>query len=300
MQRPQITTGYIDAALAFMDDAAKEGKPFYINLWPDDVHTPLWPPIEKWRDGMRGKYLAVLEEMDRQLSKLFDHIRTNPELRDNCLILICSDNGPEPGAGNAGPFRGSKSQLYEGGIRSPLIAWGPGLIAKDKAGQHNDQSVFAAIDLVPSLLNITQTKVPTDVQLDGVAVPEVLLGQSKTSLAKKPLFFRRPPDRDGAGTDNLPDLAVREGNWKVLCEYDGSRPHLYDLEVDRGEVNNLAERHSDRVKRLTETVVTWHRSLPPDNGPALANPAAKASVRREPDGESSERISNGKRRSIRN
>jgi arylsulfatase A-like enzyme len=124
MQRSEITTGFIDAAIPFIEKAAAAKKPFFVNLWPDDVHGPWWPPVEKWAEGKRGLYLSVLEEMDRQFGKLFDHLRSTPELRDNTLLLICSDNGPEPGAGSAGPFRGSKTTLYEGGTRSPLIVPG--------------------------------------------------------------------------------------------------------------------------------------------------------------------------------
>ncbi len=128
MQRSKITTGFVDAAIPFMEKAVAAKKPFFVNLWPDDVHGPWWPPVEKWAAGKRGLYLSVLEEMDRQLGRLFDHLRSNAALRDNTLLLICSDNGPEPGAGSAGPFRGSKTTLYEGGTRSPLIIWGPGWV----------------------------------------------------------------------------------------------------------------------------------------------------------------------------
>ena len=57
--------------------------------------------------------------MDRQLGKLFDHIRNDPELADNTMILICSDNGPDPGAGSAEPLRGYKTHLYEGEYARP-------------------------------------------------------------------------------------------------------------------------------------------------------------------------------------
>lgn len=89
--------------------------------------------MEQWADGKRGLYLAVLIEMDRQLGKLFHHVRATPALSDNTLLLVCSDNGPEPGAGSAGPFRSTKATLYEGGVRSPLIAWAPGFMKKSKA-----------------------------------------------------------------------------------------------------------------------------------------------------------------------
>jgi uncharacterized sulfatase len=270
MQRSKITSGFIDAALPFIDKAAAAKKPFFVNLWPDDVHGPWWPPTDKWADGKRGLYLSVLEEMDRQFGKLFDHIRSTPELRDNTLLLICSDNGPEPGAGSAGPFRGSKTTLYEGGTRSPLIVWGPGMIDKIKAGSVNTKSIFAAFDLAPSLLSIAKIEAK-DIAFDGENVAPALLGQSEVSRAA-PIFWRRPPDRKTASPalpERLPDLAMREGNWKLLCDYDGTKPQLYDLAKDRGETTNLAAEQPEITARMTKTLLGWHQSMPPDSGPAL-------------------------------
>ena len=271
MLRSKITTGYLDAALTFMDKAAAEHKPFYVNLWPDDVHSPFWPPVDKWREGKRGMYLAVLEEMDRQLGKLFDHIRESPSLRDQTVVILCSDNGPEPGAGSAGPFRGNKTTLFEGGVRSPLIAWSPGLLEKAKSGTNNQTSVFAAIDLAPSVLTLAGVKQPSDVAFDGQDLSATLLGKTEASRSV-PLYWRRPPDRKTWAKmipEPLPDLAMREGNWKLLCDYDGSKPELYDLATDQGETRNLAADRPEIAARLTSAVVSWHQSLPPDNGSAL-------------------------------
>ena len=74
-----------------------------------------------------------------------------------------------------------------------------------------------------------------------------------------------PPSRE-----LLPALSVREGDWKLLCEYDGSEAQLYDLAKDRGETNNLAAQHPQLVARLTSLLLAWHQSMPPDNGPALS------------------------------
>jgi uncharacterized sulfatase len=278
MQRSEITGGFVDAAIPFIDRAAAAGKPFFINVWPDDVHGPFWPPVAKWGDGSRRRlYLSVLEEMDRQLGRLFDHIRDTPALRDHTLILVCSDNGPDVGAGSAGPFRGTKATLAEGGTRSPLIAWAPGLAAKDKAGTKNDTSVFAAFDLAPSLLAIAGVAAPAEVKFDGENLAPVLLGKSDASRAA-PLFWRRPPDRKMAyGAGPLPDLAVRDGRWKLLCEYDGTQPQLHDLATDPGEAANLAGQHPELVARLTKAVLAWDRTMPQDNG-------AKLGVEAPPDG----------------
>ena len=273
MQRSKITAGFVDEALPFIDKAVKNGNPFYINLWPDDVHSPFWPPVDKWGNGKRELFLSVLQEMDRQLGKLFDRIRNDKALRDNTVILICSDNGPELGAGVAGPFRGYKTQLYEGGIRSSLIAWGPGLLKKKN--HVNRTSVFSAIDLVPTLLEITGTPQPEGVNFDGESVPDILLGKS-TASRKAPILFRRPPDRDAFYGDNdLPDLAVRDGKWKFLCEYDGTEPELFDMETDRGETKNVATDHPNVVKRLTEILIAWNKTLPTDNGPQMVKKPKK-------------------------
>jgi uncharacterized sulfatase len=205
--------------------------------------------------------------MDEQLGVLFDTIRNNEKLRSNTLILVCSDNGPEKGAGSAGPFRGLKTMLYEGGIRSPLVVWGPGIIDASRAGMVNRTSVMAAIDLVPSLLSLVRVDFPSEVTFDGQALVEVLTGKSEASR-KGPLFFRRPADRGSFyGVRSLPDLAVRNGRWKLLCAYDGSNPQLYDLEADRAETQNLASNHPEVVRHLVTEVTAWHRSMPPDKGP---------------------------------
>jgi arylsulfatase A-like enzyme len=270
MQRSEITSGFVNAAIPFMNRATAAGKPFYINLWPDDVHSPYWPPVETWGDGSRRRlYLNVLESMDQQLGRLFDHIRDTPALRDNTLILVCSDNGPDIDAGSAGPFRGTKATLYEGGVRSPLVVWGSGLIAKEKAGTKNDESVFAAFDLVPSLLSIAGVSEPAETQYDGENLAETLLGKSTASRAA-PLFWRRPPDRKFAyGAGPLPDLSMREGDWKLLCEYDGSKSELHDLAHDPAEATNVADKHPDIVARLTESLLAWNATMPQDNGPQL-------------------------------
>ncbi|OUU12322.1 MAG: N-acetylgalactosamine-6-sulfatase, partial [Verrucomicrobia bacterium TMED40] len=113
------------------------------------------------------------------------------------------------------------------------------------------------------------TKVPKNVKFDGESLPDILLGKSNASR-KQDMLFRRPPDRDSFyGVEDLPDLAIRSGKWKLLCEYDGSNALLYDLTTDRGEQNNIAPKHPKVVKELSKKVITWHKSMPADNGPQM-------------------------------
>lgn len=267
--RSRITRTFVNEAVAFINKAAHDGRPFYINLWPDDVHSPFFPPLDRRNDeAKRALYLAVLEAMDEQLEVLFDRIRHDEALRDNTLVLLMSDNGPEPGAGSAGPFRGGKGQLYEGGIRSPLIVWGPGLVATEKRGATEERAVFCAADLVPSLMTLTGVEPAAGVEFDGQDVSETLLGRSSKGRTS-PLFWRRPPDRPGTVGEPWPDVAVRDGQWKLLADYDGANAQLHDLVADRSETTDVAGAQPEVVARLREAVLAWNASLPPDNGPEI-------------------------------
>lgn len=264
--RSLVTQSYTRAAIDFIQKAAADDTPFYVNLWPDDVHSPFFPPEARRGDQKkRSLYRGVLDTADEQIGELLSLIRETPSLRDNTLILVCSDNGPEQGAGSAGPFSGFKAQLLEGGIRSPLIAWGPGIVDKSAVGSVNKQSVFSAIDLVPTVLAITDTKAE-GVNFDGEPLVDVLTGVSDRSR-EQPIFFRRPPDRDNFyGISDLPDLAVRSGPWKLRCEYDGSQPELFKLSDDISEQHNLAQQHPALVADLTQQLLDWHKSMPADKG----------------------------------
>ncbi|MEM0896662.1 MAG: sulfatase-like hydrolase/transferase [Verrucomicrobiota bacterium] len=274
--RAYITEKFVEAATVFVRYSAKKKKPFYLNLWPDDVHTPMHPPLDQWGDGSkRHLYCRVLEEMDRQLAPLFDLVRNEPSLRENTIILVCSDNGPEVDYGSAGPLKGHKATLFEGGVRSSLVAWAPGLMPKESHGMRNTESVFSAIDLVPSLLSIAGAASPAVVKYDGEVLSETLLGKSKASR-KAPLYFRRPPDRENfRHYTGLPDLAVRSGKWKLYCDYDGANASLYDLDADPSETTDVAPEQADRVKMLAEELVAWDRSMPQDNGAELGEKLRK-------------------------
>ncbi len=269
MDREKITEGYVDRAIEFIEESRSEGKPFYVNLWPDDVHSPFFPPESLRGDqSKRTLYHGVLKNMDQQLGKLFDFVRASDDLRENTLILLCSDNGPEPGAGSALPLRGHKTNLYEGGIRSPLIVWGPAFIEEQKRGMLNDESYFCALDVVPSLANIAGLRLTKDIVFDGEDISATMLGLQRRSR-NAPIFWRRPPDRAGTKRENYPDLAMREGKWKLLCEYDGTQPQLYDLSSDRNESNNLAESQAATVRKMFEKLAEWHQAMPADRGPDL-------------------------------
>jgi uncharacterized sulfatase len=260
--RCQVTRAFVDGALDFIKKAEGEGKPFYVNLWPDDVHSPFFPPEGTRGDGGKhALYDATLKNMDEQFGPLFDYVRDNPKLRDNTIILITNDNGPEPGAGSAGMFRNGKGTLYEGGVREPLIVWGPGFLPASKRGQWDKMTVLSSIDLAPSLLKLARVTPPQSVKFDGVDVSAALLGKPAGERAR-PLFWKRPPDRPGEPEERWPDLSVRDREWKLLINEDGSGAQLYQISRDPAETQNLAAQHPQIVRRLGEIVRAWNKTLP--------------------------------------
>ena len=143
VKRYDVTKTFTEHTIDFIRDAKQKKTPFYVNVWPDDVHSPHEAPPDLRGDGSKKKtYDGVLVNMDRQLGELFDFVRNDPDLSRNTIIIVASDNGPEPGSGSAGPFRGFKGGLYEGGIREPLIVWSPGLVAANRKGTVNEKNRF--------------------------------------------------------------------------------------------------------------------------------------------------------------
>ncbi len=267
MDRSKVTGVFVSRTIDFVKRAEAEGKPFYVNVWPDDVHSPFFPP-KALRDGnlKADLYQAVTKAMDEQLAALFDYVRKSPHLRTNTIIVLASDNGPEPGAGSAGNFRGTKGMLYEGGIRGPLIVWGPGFVQKTARGVINETTVISALDLFPSIAQLAGVQLPVGVQFDGEDQSAALLGKIKNKRSSA-LFWSRPPDRAGENGDKWPDLAVREKNWKLLLMRDGSNPQLYNLAKDPGEKRNLAAKYPKTVARLSKPLLEWWAALPVGSTP---------------------------------
>jgi arylsulfatase A-like enzyme len=261
MDRSKVTSGFVDRALQFIRQAEHDGKPFFVDVWPDDVHSPFFPPKAlRGNQTKKQLYLGVVRAMDEQFGPLFDYIRQSPALRTNTLVVIASDNGPEPGAGSAGQFRGHKGNLYEGGVREPFITWSPGLLAENASGTVNDKTVIASVDLLPSLIDLAGLQ-HGNVKLDGENMSPSMLGKTQQTRAK-PLFWIRPPDRPGDHRETWPDLSVRAGNFKLLLMEDGTGAQLYDLADDPAETHNLVSAKPDVVEQLKKELLEWRKSLP--------------------------------------
>ena len=267
IKRHERTRWMVDRTLQFVRD--RKGTPGFVNLWLDDTHTPFVPSPEQLRAAavktenptQQQKYRAVLTDMDKQIGRLLDGLREIDAT--NTLVLFLGDNGALPTFGNRnGKLRASKLSLYEGGIRVPFIAHWPGHIP---SGGVNETSVVAAIDLFPTLCAITKTPTPANIAFDGEDISAALLGRAFTRT--KPLFWEYGRNTNwfkfpGPARDRSPNVAVRDGPWKLLVNADGANPELYDMVADSHEMTNRVKAQPAITQRLSETALTWRRSLP--------------------------------------
>jgi arylsulfatase A-like enzyme len=160
-------------------------------------------------------------------------------------------------------LRGSKLSLYEGGIREPLIAWWPGRVP---AGRVDTNSVLSAIDFHPTLARVAGARPAADARPDGEEMSRALFGQEFTR--EKPLFWEYGRNTNSfAYPGNLqnrsPNVAMREGNWKLLVNADGSGAELFDLARDPNETRNISATRTEVAERLVAAALGWRRSLPP-------------------------------------
>jgi arylsulfatase A-like enzyme len=273
---PKSTALFVEEALRFI--RAHRDRPFFVNLWTLLPHAPLNPTDEQmepylrfsWGQGVHHKsaetiYYASVGDLDQQVGRFLRELDAMG-LADNTLVIFSSDNGPEDihitnaghsGVGSAGPFRGRKRSLYEGGVRTPFIVRWPGRVP---AGRIDTGSVLSGVDLLPTVCKLVGIEPPTGHALDGEDVSDVLLGRSRPR--RTPLMWEWRFRIFGEPFHRSPILAIRDGNWKLLLNPDRSRIELYDIPQDPTELNNVAGQHPEIVQRLAERVLAWQKTLP--------------------------------------
>jgi N-acetylgalactosamine-6-sulfatase len=272
---------------------ANKSKPFFINVWLHESHTPHVPTaesMEKWKhlDEQKQVYAAVITDGDNAVGTILDALK-DAGVADNTIVLFSSDNGPESTAlkkspnkldpdanvtgydtyysvGSSGGLRGRKRSLFEGGVRVPFIVRWPG---HTPAGAKNGTTAFTAVDVLPTLCAAAGVTLPADYHGDGENLLPTIQGQP--SARTRPIFWQWN-GRD-AEPDWWPRLAVREGDWKLLLTDDAKRVQLHRVTDDRAESADVAKVHPDIVARLTKLVLDWKATLPLKPDPACISAA---------------------------
>ena len=208
-------------------------------------------------------FAGMMTRMDRGIGQILD-LLNELDIAENTLVLFTSDNGPhyegghQPGFFNSnGPLKGHKRDLYEGGIRVPLIAYWPGKIKSGSVSNH----ICAHWDLMPTFCELAKISEPN--HTDGISYIPALTGKKQKKHAYLYWEFHSYGNAQ----------AIRMGDWKGIrlkVKNDPNAPiQLFDLKKDIGETNNIAANHPDIIRRFTKLFKTAH--TPSERFPLFTN-----------------------------
>ena len=238
-----VTRRYTQKSIDFIK--ANSAKPFFIYLPHSMPHIPLYVPDEVRDPDPKNAYINTIEHIDSEVGRLLN-VLDQLNLASSTYVIYTTDNGPwlpfRHHGGSAGPLRDGKGSTFEGGQRVPCVIRGPGIPADTVCDE-----LMGTIDLLPTFASITGKSLPKGKKIDGVDASGLLTGKAK-SKRKEFIYYTSRGELEG----------IRQGKWKLLIKKkrgnaQGNREiHLFDLEKDLGEANNLASQNKGLVAKLEE------------------------------------------------
>jgi len=256
----------VDRVLPFVGGAAERGKPFFAVVWFHAPHLPVvsgpqYTRLYAHQDKYAQHYFGCITALDEQIGRLRAELR-RLGVAENTMFWFCSDNGPEghegKAPGSAGPLRGRKRSLFEGGIRVPGILEWP---ARVKPGSQTDVPATTS-DYLPTVLDALGLEMPNARPLDGVSLMPVLEGR----MIERPVPI---------GFESAGQLALVDNRYKLVrAKERGKQPKpgegrkkskpdgflLFDLIEDPGETNDLAPEKPEVVERMKRRLTEWRES----------------------------------------
>jgi arylsulfatase A-like enzyme len=280
-----LTDRLTDESIALIEGA--DDRPFFLNLWHYAVHIPIDSPaelVEKYEHKARAtgldtidpfeigepfgvwhqrsaritrrtiqsdpSYAAMVESLDTNIGRLLAALE-NLGRADNTLVLFTSDNGGLSTAEGSptcnAPLSEGKGWLSDGGIREPLIARWPGVIAP---GSRVDEPVTSP-DFYPTLLAAAGLAPRPEQHVDGRDFGPALRGED---FGRGPIYFHYPHYSNQGGR---PSSAIRDGRWKLIHHWETNRSELFDLDTDLGEAADLAAERPKIVAMLQADLLSW-------------------------------------------
>ena len=274
-------------AIDFIEKSQREGKPFFINLWIHEPHTPFHTvPKYRWRfpdlDEEDNIYASVLSHADDRIGEVLDAL-DRLELTDDTLVIFSSDNGPAraregtelklvydsatgPGFGSGaskgitGGRKAYKGALFEGGVGVPFLARWPGKIT---AGEVNKSNLISAVDLLPTFCEIAGAELPSDYIPDGISQTKALTGAPAVKR-EKPLFWKTSSARSHSEKNKFfwVRYTVVEKDMKLMTDKDFNHIELYDLAADPLEKNDLSAEQPELTQSLSAKIKAYLKTLP--------------------------------------
>lgn len=248
----------MDRVIPFIE--ANKDKPFLATVWFHTPHDPVvaGPEYKKMyskHGNTKQNYYGCITAMDDQIGRLRTKL-TELNLAENTIIFFCSDNGPadplvKKGAASAGPFRGHKHQMHEGGILVPACAVWPGKIRPLETSVR-----CSTIDFFPTIANLTGYKLKDKRPIDGIDLMPIMTGKVKSRETDLYFGYRRL-------ISGIDGKSIIRGDYKLLREAtkeNKGRLRLYDLSKDPYEKKDLADRMPSKVKDLSEALKEIERS----------------------------------------
>jgi arylsulfatase/arylsulfatase A len=285
LQRAQgwCTDVYFDAAIAWLRAQHSQRKPFFALITPNAPHGPFGDVPQELYEHYRAldlapaagsdddrdrlaRIFAMIDNIDANIGKLSAALDEIGAARDT-LVVFLTDNGPETLRWNAG-LRGRKSEVFDGGIRTPLLLRWP---ARLEAGARIDR-IAAHIDVMPTILEACGVPAPRGAPLDGRSLLPLFEGRAEDWPDRALVIQTHRGDR----TVRYHNAMVRTQRWKLVNdsgfgrEVDSVEPAfaLYDMEADPAERDDVAAAHPEVVARLRAAYEQWYEDVAatrPDN-----------------------------------
>jgi arylsulfatase A-like enzyme len=275
----ELTRRYTDEALRFIEEHREE--PFFLYLPHTMLHIPLGVSEAFKGTSAWGDYGDAIQELDFHTGRLLNRLKETG-LAERTMVIYASDNGRGPGRNAQQPLRGSKLTTFEGGIRVPAIAWGPGVGIREG---HTSAALVHAMDWYPTLASLAGISVPEERLLDGRDLSPLLRGSTEgipstaSGALNAEIPLRRPWNPPGEWAPLITReeyhnaffyhgsqgalSAVRSGPWKLFLNPGLT---LYHLEDDPGERKPV--RHRQMLRKLRGMAILFQEEMRRDARPA--------------------------------
>jgi arylsulfatase A-like enzyme len=240
-----------------------KSNPFLLVLSHYAVHTALagkGDVVEKYKtkpgSGRRRNnptLAAMIESIDDGVGLILDRLHQH-HIANDTIVIFASDNGGEHRVTSNAPLRGGKSQLYEGGIRVPLIVRWPGMVRRKSICK----TPVSTIDVYPTLCEIARAETSAEQAIDGESLVPLL---TQTGRLKRDTLYWHYPLSKPHFLGGRSSGAVRQGNFKLIEFYDTNALELYNLKTDLGEERNLTPTMPGKVIELRRKLRNWRKKV---------------------------------------